>query len=266
MNWLYLAAGQAAESFWSKEHLIRLIADHSYVGVFLFLLACGLGFPCPEEVSLIGGGWAVYRAHGNGQDAIPYVALMVAVAMTGVLVGDALLWYIGRRVGNNAERLPLIGRHLTPARMAQARLNFAKHGAKAVFFGRFLFGVRAVTFFVSGSLHVPLGTFLIMDGLAALLSVPISIILAWHFGSDLEDAINYVGRLDKALLVTVSIIALIVVGVWLRKRRAAEAQLEAELAAKGITTRELADPALPSAVLPALQAPAATGKDDAATP
>ena len=266
MNWLYLAAGQAAESFWSKEHLIRLIADHSYVGVFVFLLACGLGFPCPEEVSLIGGGWAVYKAHGNGQEALPYVALMVTVAMTGVLVGDALLWYIGRRVGNNAERLPLIGRHLTAARMAQARLNFAKHGAKAVFFGRFLFGVRAVTFFVSGSLHVPLGTFLLMDGLAALLSVPISIILAWYFGANLEDAVEKIAKLDNYILVGVALIALVFAAVWLRRRRDAEARLEDQLAAQGLTTKELADPALPSAVLPALQAPATTGKDDAPSP
>lgn len=263
MNWLYLAAGQAAESVWTKEGLIRLIADHSYVGVFLFLLACGLGFPCPEEVSLIGGGWAVYKAHGNGKDALPYVALMVTVAMAGVLLGDALLWYIGRRVGNNAEKLPLIGRHLTAARMAQARLNFAKHGAKAVFFGRFLFGVRAVTFFVSGSLHVPLGTFLLMDGLAALLSVPISIILAWYFGESLEDAISWVGRLDKVILVAVALIALVVGAVWLRRKRAAEARLEHQLAEQGLTTKELADPALPSAVLPALQTPSTQGPEGA---
>lgn len=210
------AAANADES--TKEWLIRFVADYSYLGVFLFLIACGLGFPAPEEIALIGGGYAVYRAH-PAPDGWPWVTLMITVAMLGVLVGDSILWYIGRRVGDHPEKVPFIGRHLNPKRMKKARAMFARHGAKAVFFGRFLFGIRAVTFFVSGSLHVPLSTFLIMDGLAGLLSVPISIFLAWWFGAKLEDAVDAISKLDKAILIGVLVIAVIVLTIAWRKRK-----------------------------------------------
>lgn len=223
-----------------KRDAIELVRDWSYVGVFLFLIACGLGFPSPEEVALIGGGWAVYKAHGDGAAAVPYVLLMVTVAMTGVIVGDLMLYGIGWRVGDHSERLPIIGRHLTKARMARARQMFAVHGAKAVFFGRFLFGVRAVTFFVSGSMHVPITTFILMDGLAALLSVPISIILAWYFGSKIEDAVEAIGKLDRALLIGLAIAA--AVGFLLWRRRQAKADAEAERLGSGPTPVEAVAP------------------------
>ncbi|MGE0708691.1 MAG: DedA family protein [Planctomycetota bacterium] len=202
-----------------KEWAIRLVADYSYVGVFLFLIACGLGFPCPEEVALIGGGYAVYQAGlrdplaGNWDN----VLLMCAVAMAGVLLGDTILYMLGRRAGRHPEKLPLIGRHLTRERMRRARRLFRDHGAKAVFFGRFLFGIRAVTFFVSGSLRVPLPLFLLMDGLAGLLSVPTSIIAAWYFGKHLQTALEKVGELHDLVLVLVAVLLVVVVAwVWRR--------------------------------------------------
>jgi membrane protein DedA with SNARE-associated domain len=210
------AAANAPDS--TKEMMIRLVADYSYVGVFLFLIACGLGFPAPEEIALIGGGYAVYRAH-PAPDGWPFVTLMITVAMLGVLVGDSILWYIGRRVGDHPEKVPFIGRHLNPKRMKRARAMFARHGAKAVFFGRFLFGIRAVTFFVSGSLHVPWTTFLLMDGLAGLVSVPISIFLAWWFGASLEGAVDAIAKVDKAILIGVIVLAVIVLTIAWRKRK-----------------------------------------------
>ena len=203
-----------------------MIAEHRYVGVFAFLFACGLGFPVPEEVALIGGGYAVYL---DDPTSWSKVSLMVTVAMAGVLVGDVLLWYIGRRVGENAEKLPMIGRHLTPARMRQARRMFNKHGAKAVFFGRFLFGIRAVTFFVSGSMRVPLLLFILMDGLAALITVPISVILAWHFGAKLTDAFQAVGKLDTVVLVGLGVIVVVIVGLFLRHRKRSLSEKDAKL-------------------------------------
>ncbi|MBX3470438.1 MAG: DedA family protein [Planctomycetes bacterium] len=214
---LLLAATDAAAEPTTGE-LMQLVADYSYIGVFLFLVACGLGFPSPEEVALIGGGFAVHQNH-PAPDGWPWMLLMIAVAMLGVLVGDSILWWIGRKVGDRPERVPLIGRHLTPDRMQKARGLFQRHGAKAVFFGRFLFGIRAVTFFVSGSLRVPLSTFLLMDGLAALVSVPISVFLAWWFGDTLEEAGRWLGRLHQGIFVVVAVAAVIALTLFWRHRK-----------------------------------------------
>lgn len=208
MGWLLLLA----ESGWTNW-LVEQIAEYSYAGVFFFLVACGLGFPCPEEVALIGGGYAVYL-NGGGPEQ---VALMIAVAMFGVLCGDSILYYIGMKVGQHPEKLPFVGHHLTPKRMKKARAMFAKHGAKAVFFGRFLFGIRAVTFFVAGSMRVPWGKFLLMDGLAGLVSVPISIFLAWYYGARLEEAWAWIKSINNVTLIVV-LVAIAIVGFFIWKR------------------------------------------------
>jgi len=222
-----IALAMGALSQVDKQDLILWIARYSYLGVFLVLLACGLGLPIPEEVALIGGGYAVYQ---NGW-GVPGVINMIAVAMAGVLAGDLLLYRIGWKVGDHPEQVPLIGRHLHPARMEQARDLFRRHGAKAVFFGRFLFGIRAVTFFVAGSMRVPLRTFVLMDGLAGLISVPISIYLAWHFGDKLKSALEWVAHGNHLIMGVVGLVALLLITTLVRKQgdKKAERQLSDRL-------------------------------------
>lgn len=231
-----------AEQTW-KEWAITTIAHYSYVGVFVLLVICGLGFPCPEEVALIGGGYAVYQSGGGPED----VALMCVVAMAGMLVGDSLIWGIGRFAGDRAHKIPLLGRHLSPDRMAKARSMFNNHGAKTVFFGRFLFGIRAVTFLVAGSMRVPLPLFLLMDGLAGLISVPTSIFLAWYFGAQLHTALEQVTHLNHAILILVVLVG-VVIGVllWRRSRRK---RAEAAAEASALSAGEAGDAEPPSAPL-----------------
>lgn len=233
-----------AEQTW-KEWAITTIAHYSYVGVFLLLLACGLGFPCPEEVALIGGGYAVYQAGLSDPSAggIDDVALMCAVAMAGVLIGDTMLYFIGRYAGDRAHKIPFLGRHLSPARMEKARTMFNNHGAKAVFFGRFLFGIRAVTFLVAGSMRVRLPVFLLMDGLAGLISVPASIFAAWYFGAQLHQALSAVAQLNQAILVVVGLFGLSL-GIWIwRRSRRKRAEADAALAESEALAAEANPPA-----------------------
>ena len=261
-----------AEQTW-KEWAITTIAHYSYVGVFVLLVICGLGFPCPEEVALIGGGYAVYQAGLNDPSAggPEDLALMCVVAMAGVLVGDTLIWLIGRFAGDRAHKIPFLGRHLSPDRMEKARLMFNNHGAKAVFFGRFLFGIRAVTFLVAGSMRVPLPLFLLMDGLAGLISVPTSIFLAWYFGAHLHTALEKVTHLNNAILVLVALIGVVIgVLIWRRSRRkgaeaaaAAEARESARLEA-AVTTAVAAKSVEAGAAGEASPAPTSAAAGEAA--
>lgn len=200
-----------AEDLSTKEWLVLKVAEWSYLGVFLFLLACGFGMPLPEEVGVIGGGYAVFLGGGG----LPEALTMVAVALCGVLLGDFVLFTFGRKLGQTPERIPGIGRALTPERMAKAQGLFERHGAKAVFFGRFLFGLRAPIFICSGTLRLPPRTFLTMDGLAAMISVPTGVLLAWRFGGELQQAFQTVGQFDRALLVIAVIaISAVLISVW----------------------------------------------------
>ena len=51
-------------------------------------------------------------------------------------------------------------------------------------------GVRAVTYFVAGSAGMPYARFICFDGLAALLSAPLFVLLGYRFGKHLQHVIE----------------------------------------------------------------------------
>ena len=72
-----------------------LLGSHgamAYLSIFAVLVACGLGVPLPEDISLILGGFLVYKG-------VAHLWGMVAVGFVGILVGDSLIYLAGRRVG-----------------------------------------------------------------------------------------------------------------------------------------------------------------------
>ena len=60
-----------------------------YFAVFLVLVLCGFGIPIPEDVTLVAGGVISGLGYTN-------VHIMFAVGMAGVLVGDGLMFLLGR--------------------------------------------------------------------------------------------------------------------------------------------------------------------------
>jgi membrane protein DedA with SNARE-associated domain len=67
---------------------------------------------------------------------------------------------------------------------------FARHGEKIVIAARFMPGVRAVTYFTAGSAGMPYPRFICFDGLAALLSAPLFVLLGYRFGRHLQQVIE----------------------------------------------------------------------------
>src|SRR5262249_49437454 len=143
-----------------------LLSSHglvAYATVFGILLACGLGVPLPEDVSLVLGGDLSH--HGAAE-----LSVMIAVAFSGILIRDSMIFYAGRRIGSRVGQKPegFFARIVTPEKRARVEGLFASHGQKIVMAARFLPGVRAVTFFTAGSAGMSYWRFVLWDGLAAL--------------------------------------------------------------------------------------------------
>lgn len=157
----------------------------AYACVFVVLVACGLGVPLPEDISLIFGGLLAYE----GAVSLPW---MMAVGFVGILVGDSLIYSAGRRMGNRASvSKGFLAKVVTPEKRAKVAELFAVHGQKIVMIARFLPGVRAVTYFTAGSARMSYTRFIFFDGLAALASAPLFVYLGYHFGGELELLIHW---------------------------------------------------------------------------
>jgi membrane protein DedA with SNARE-associated domain len=176
-----------------EEILRQLLANSSglmaYVAVFGILVVCGLGVPLPEDISLILGGFLVFEGHAH---LLP----MMAIGFLGILTGDSIIYFAGRRIGTKVGRSEhsLIGRVVTPEKRAKVEQLFAKHGQKIVMIARFLPGVRAVTYFTAGSAGMGYLRFILFDGLAALASAPIFVYLGFRFGGELEFLIDKIKK------------------------------------------------------------------------
>ncbi len=186
-------------------------------GPFFLLLLCGLGLPMPEDIVLIAAGMLGVI---DGHSWIKVSVFMYA----GVLGGDSMIFFAGRRFGTRLLAAAWFQRFFPTGKQIKVQELFEKHGAKGLFIGRFLPGLRAPIFFTAGSMRVPLAKFLLLDGFAALISVPVFVWLGhwlWvEFGDDFAAMEHTLARTHKyTLWGTVAIVVLLVAGVWLWRRR-----------------------------------------------
>ena len=69
-----------------------------YVAIFGVLLACGLGFPMPEDILLFTMGYFAY----NGLADLKYGIL---VCLAGVLIGDCTIYFLGYYYGSRLTKI-----------------------------------------------------------------------------------------------------------------------------------------------------------------
>ena len=184
-----------------------------YAAVFFVLVICGFGIPIPEDVTLVAGGVISGLGYTN-------VHIMFFVGMAGVLVGDGLMFVLGRIYGTQILRFRPIAKLMPPKRYAQVQQQFDKHGNRVLFVARFIPGLRSPIFLTAGmSGKVSFWQWLIMDGLAALISVPIWIYLG-DFGAENRDWLMHkIHQFQNGFMGLVVILTLWLVWFWWRKRQ-----------------------------------------------
>ncbi|MGC1675955.1 MAG: DedA family protein [Candidatus Binataceae bacterium] len=183
------------------------IEHFTYAGLFVILMLCGLGLPLPEDVALLAGGFLVHRG-------VTHYPMTLAVSLIGVVAGDNSLFFLGRRFGSGLVRYFGINRPGTKVQLDRIRDFMDRHGHRAIFYARFLAGLRALIYLSAGSFGVTPLRFFIYDLLGALISVPIVVSIGYLFGGQLEVAIHYVGGFERVIWVVV-VLSLAVYGTRL---------------------------------------------------
>ncbi|HLX53817.1 MAG TPA: DedA family protein [Aquella sp.] len=196
------------------HYLLEFFAMYGYVAVFLVLVACGFGTPIPEDITLVAGGIICALSLTTNYPLNEHV--MTLVALCGVLVGDGVMFSLGLIVGPKVTRLPFIRRIITPRVYIKMQEKAHRYGNKILFIARFLPGLRAPIFLTAGVSHrVPLWKFLLMDGSAALISVPVWVYLGYLFAYDIDRVLLWL-RKSEVLIIIVVFIGL--VGMFLYSR------------------------------------------------
>jgi membrane protein DedA with SNARE-associated domain len=197
---------------WLLAHLTSLSPSSVYETLAGILLLCGLGLPIPEDISLISAGYLAHKGVVN----VHWVFLVCFVA---VLAGDSLAFIMGRLFGTRLLQSRLAQRVFRPRKQIRVRAYFRKFGSKVIFVARFLPGLRFSIFLSAGTLRLRPSVFVIYDTLAALVSVPALVYLAWLFGEHIDHVIAWARRSEYGILVLVLIVVAWFAIKMLRKRR-----------------------------------------------
>lgn len=217
------------------ERLVTLLGAESlsfgYGFVFVVLLLCGFGLPMPEDVILVTGGVLAWLA--SPLEEVTVAAMMrdrglltmIAIGLGGILAGDSVIFYAGRRFGARVADFRPLRRIITPEKLELVERKIRHRGNVVVMFARFLPGLRAPTYFTVGHARMPYWKFALYDGVAALVSAPLWVCLGFWFGSDLQKAAHVAGRFGHYILLGVAVVLVALTVRWWTGRRAAPAPL-----------------------------------------
>jgi membrane protein DedA with SNARE-associated domain len=121
------------------------------------------------------------------------------------------LFFLGRRFGAKFLSYMTFGRPASQRRIERLKEFMCRHGHLAIFYARFLAGIRAIVYVTAGSLGVDFSRFLLYDTLGALISVPIVVTLGYVFGRQIQNVIGYVGGAERFIWV-IAICVLLFIG------------------------------------------------------
>jgi membrane protein DedA with SNARE-associated domain len=189
-----------------------LLERFGYAAIVTLLVGGGVGVPVPEELVQLTAG---FLAHEQ------YVRLVPAIAACwgGIVSGDFLFYSLARRHGPSVVESKPVRRVLTPRRRAWLEDHFSRHAFWTIVVARHTSGLRLPAFALAGTHGVRPWTFLLADGLSALLSVPMVVSVGYVLSHHLAEAHRDVRRIELGVLGAVAVAALAFIAVRRLRRR-----------------------------------------------
>ncbi len=192
------------------SHALReFVVTYGYWGVALALLCENAGIPVPGETALLLASFLAYSEHQL------HLGWIIVVATCAATLGDNLGYAIGHYGGR-----PLLDRYQSYFRISSTTLQrgeemFAHYGAAAIFFARFVFGMRIVAGPLAGVLRMHWRAFAIFNFLGATVWVTTIASAGYLFGQHWRRLARVVQRFDTAILIVALAVILF---LWWRYR------------------------------------------------
>jgi membrane protein DedA with SNARE-associated domain len=179
--------------------MIQHFDQYGYLGIFLALIASGCGFPIPEELPVITAGILV----GHEDTTLKWY-VMLPVVVLGVVLGDGVLYGMGRLWGDRLMRLGWVQRNLVPPdKRAEIEKNFHDRGIAVLLGARLLPGIRTPIFIMAGVLRVPLGRFMLADGLYAIPGVNVLFWLSYVLTDQVMEVFKQIEKYRPLVMVAI---------------------------------------------------------------
>jgi membrane protein DedA with SNARE-associated domain len=164
----------------------ELVRTAGYPLLFLIVMSESSGLPVPGETGLITA--SVLASQGKLD-----IAIVIVLAAAGAIVGDNIGYLIGRKGGRWLLERPGAFRRQRHEVLTIGEPFFERHGPKAVFFGRFLLGLRVWASWLAGATRMHWRSFVIWNALGGISWACVIGLAAYFLGSSASNAIEAFG-------------------------------------------------------------------------
>ena len=204
--------------------IVEFFANYAYQPYFvygfivLFMTASSFGLPIPEEMTLVSAGLVAYMANHPEQYPPPFdgaqgvdLVVLSVICFLAVLGSDMLIYFLGKFFGKRLIKTKFFNNRIGQERFNKINELFKKYSYWACGVFRFTPGVRFPGHLSCGLMGIPLAQFLLVDGLAALISVPTQVYFVATYGEVILEKI-------KEFKMIIGGIILVLIIIWLLKK------------------------------------------------
>ncbi len=202
------------------EFLTDVALRWGFPVLMVALMSSGFGVPIPEDIPLLLTGFLCE------QKGIP--AWHWALGCFGfVMARDLTVFTLGRSLPDRVTRSRPFQLVMPPHRQAKVESYFERKGWQTVFAGRFMPGFRSVVFFVAGRSGLSYRTFVLADGTAGLVSIPVLVFMGYFFSENLPAIRERVAGIQTIIvLVIVAYLLQSLIRAWLKARNAGKERVD----------------------------------------
>jgi membrane-associated protein len=165
------------------DHLVQVAG---YPLLFLLVMGESSGVPIPGETALITA--AVLASRGKLS-----IELVIVLAATGAIVGDNIGYLIGRKGGRWLLERPGRFHRQRQEVLRMGEPFFERHGSKAVYFGRFVLGLRVWASWLAGATRMHWRSFVLWNALGGISWAVAIGLIAYFLGNSAGNAIETFG-------------------------------------------------------------------------
>jgi membrane protein DedA with SNARE-associated domain len=182
--------------------LLDVAKTIGYPALFLVVMSEAGGAPVPGETALITG--AVLASRGQLE-----IGWVIVLAAAGAIVGDNIGYLIGRKGGRWLLERPGRFQRQRAEVLLIGEPFFERHGPKAVFFGRFLLGLRVWASWLAGATRMRWRSFVVWNALGGITWATAIGLIAYFLGHSASNALETFGIYGLAAVV-IAIVSFIV--------------------------------------------------------
>ena len=214
----------------AHEPIFQWLAQYAYqphivyLAVFGMMIASGFGLPIPEEITIVSVGLLTYMGGHPELFPPPFPGAPVVngyeaaiVTFLSVAFADVMIFSLGRFFGRKLMRKDWFKEMFPETIMHKVDDWMKKYGVFAAFIFRFTPGLRFPAHLALGISKFPLWQFALIDGTAAMVSVPTQILLIHHYG---EPILHAMQKFKYFIFAALGIfVTVLLIRRWLSHRR-----------------------------------------------